>query len=33
MQIDKELIHGKIDIIERNITFLSVYKEKNEVVI
>ncbi len=31
MQIDKELIHGKIDIIERNTTFLSTYKEKNEV--
>ncbi|MCK4480171.1 MAG: DUF86 domain-containing protein [Candidatus Lokiarchaeota archaeon] len=30
MQIDKELIHGKIDIIERNITFLSSYKEKIE---
>ena len=30
MQIDKELIHGKIDIIERNITFLSTYKEKKE---
>ena len=30
MQIDKELIHGKIDIIERNITFLSTYKEKIE---
>ena len=28
MQIDKELIHGKIDIIERNLTFLSEYKEK-----
>ncbi len=30
MQIDKELIHGKIDIIERNITFLSTYKEEIE---
>ena len=30
MQINKELIHGKIDIIERNITFLSTYKEKKE---
>jgi len=30
MQIDKELIHGKIDIIERDITFLSTYKEKDE---
>ena len=30
MQIDKELIHGKIDIIERDITFLSSYKEKDE---
>ncbi len=30
MQINKELIHGKIDIIERNITFLSIYKEKDE---
>jgi len=31
MQIDKELIHGKIDIIERNITFLNTYKERIEV--
>ena len=31
MQIDRELIHGKIDIIERNITFLNTYKEKSEV--
>jgi len=30
MQIDKELIHGKIDIIERDITFLNTYKEKDE---
>ena len=30
MQIDKELIHGKIDIIERDITFLNTYKEKEE---
>ena len=30
MQIDKELVHGKIDIIERDITFLSTYKEKDE---
>lgn len=31
MQIDRELIHGKIDIIERNNTFLNTYKEKSEV--
>jgi uncharacterized protein YutE (UPF0331/DUF86 family) len=31
MQIDKDLIHGKIDIIERNLTFLNTYKEKSEV--
>jgi uncharacterized protein YutE (UPF0331/DUF86 family) len=30
MQINKELINGKIDIIERNITFLNIYKEKTE---
>ena len=32
MQIDRELIHGKIDIIERNLTFLSTYKEKDEMI-
>jgi uncharacterized protein YutE (UPF0331/DUF86 family) len=30
MQVDKELINGKIDIIERNIVFLNTYKKKDE---
>ncbi len=30
MQIDKIIIYGKIDIIERNIRFLREYKEKDE---
>jgi len=30
MQIDKIIIYGKIDIIERNIRFLREYKEKGE---
>ena len=30
MQIDKDLIQGKIDIIERNLNFLSNYKDMSE---
>lgn len=30
MRIDKIIIYGKIDIIERNIRFLREYKEKDE---
>jgi len=30
MQINKVLIYDKIDVIERNLSFLNQYKEKSE---